>query len=630
MFSFLRENFKASTGGSASAILSVVNEETAFSSYKFWIHPDNLMEVKTRILRHLPVLLYNSSKDNTEDPTDPTVTNLYFDNPSFELYNNKLGKNDKYSTLRLRWSGKLSEKPEITLEKQIVESSQSSEIIDKLIIKDKYIQPFLEGSYSMEKNIQKMIDRHSPESEIDNYKNSIENLQEFIQDHELSPVVRVVYTRTAFQIPGDNRVRVTIDSDVMFIREDSFDFDKPIRDPSHWHRTDIDSDIPNPYSLLRKGEFSKFPHAIMEIKVRNSKGETSRTITPTISKKHYRWISELTNSHLAKAVPNFSKFIQGITMYAEDDRLDNLPFWLPELEHDIRRDPNQAWEEEKNKLKEQQKEVAAINNRTSSVSALSPQRKEILGVSNGKPSISELPETVVEDDEFPTYKGKNKATESNAESTSGTSEPPDLEDLESSDDEYSEPRTSRPRKRGGLLSQQLTFPFFKSSKLSVDSEDEEIYLPPGVVKPTTLIRQSGPVKVEAKVWLANERTFNRWLSVTSLLSVLTFSVYNSVSQAKSERLATIIAYVYFALTLFTGFWGYHIYIKRLNLIRQRSGKHLDGPFGPIVLAVVILVSLTINFVARFKEVSTTEPQTPDGESQAPHVILSQFIARHVR
>ena len=120
-------------------------------------------------------------------------------------------------------------------------------------------------------------------------------------------------------------------------------------------------------------------------------------------------------------------------------------------------------------------------------------------------------------------------------------------------------------------------------------------------KPTSYIKNAGPIKVEAKVWLANERTFNRWLHVTTLLSVLTFSIYNSVQKASFPRLANILAHVYFALTLFCGIWAYKTYIDRLRVIRERSGEHLDAPLGPIVVAVVLALTLTINFVVAFRE-----------------------------
>lgn len=167
-------------------------EESHYDIFKFWIHPDNLMEVKTRILRHLPVLVYASNPSSEDEdknfvnqvPTslndialvnedgnqletvnsssssgksdesdveimaamnskigsklkeviahgesnkeyfDPVITCLYFDNEELEMYNNKLLKTDDYSSVRLRWMGRLINKPEVVLEKSSSSTQQ--------------------------------------------------------------------------------------------------------------------------------------------------------------------------------------------------------------------------------------------------------------------------------------------------------------------------------------------------------------------------------------------------------------------------------------------------------------------------------------------------------------------------
>src|SRR6185503_15184727 len=47
-------------------------ERISRHSYKFWVHPNNIMEVRTTILRHLPVLIYKTSSDSS-------ITSVYFD-----------------------------------------------------------------------------------------------------------------------------------------------------------------------------------------------------------------------------------------------------------------------------------------------------------------------------------------------------------------------------------------------------------------------------------------------------------------------------------------------------------------------------------------------------------------------
>lgn len=62
-----------------------------------------------------------------------------------------------------------------------------------------------------------------------------------------------------------------------------------------------------------------------------------------------------------------------------------------------------------------------------------------------------------------------------------------------------------------------------------------------------------------------------------------------------------MAYIYFGLTIFCGIWAYTTYIKRLHIIEERSGQHLDAPLGPIVLATVLAFTLIVNFLVAFRE-----------------------------
>lgn len=634
LYNILRGNFETvskslANNSKLSNVGSIDDIQMEFQTFKFWIHQDNLMEVKTRILRHLPVLLYspapnengdlvdkfendifNSYRDNDKDldnesesqnsltskpkSFDPTITVVYFDNEYFELYNNKLLKNSSAPTLRLRWIGKLIDKPDIFLEKRVsIENEDGKKDFDvtKLKMKPKYLNGFIFNNdiKYKEKILKRLKDNGTVDNQLNKVSNEFDEVQRFIIQEELQPILRTVYHRTAFQIPGDDRVRITIDSDISFIREDSFDKQRPIRDPKNWHRTDIDSDVTNPMKLLRKGEYAKFPFSVMEVKIKNPHNHISNVSNSNdhnnngsnfanikLPTKHVQWINELTNSHLVKEVPNFSLFIQGVaSLFSDYERLDILPFWLPDIENDIRRNPSQAYEEEKKKL-EKQKEIQA---------KLDGMRR-LSKIQKISPSINKFED---EANRLQLYEAENA----------------DLEDHESSEEDEAEEVLSLSKRK----KQRQEPTFFKiltgrdSKLIGVDSEDEEIELPEGVKKPTSYIKNAGPVKVEAKVWLANERTFNRWLSVTSLLSVLTFSIYNSVRKASFPQLANFLAYTYFGLTLFCALWSYSTYLRRLHIIRERSGQHLDAPLGPIIVAVVLALTLIINFIVAFRSAS---------------------------
>lgn len=56
---------------------------------------------------------------------------------------------------------------------------------------------------------------------------------------------------------------------------------------------------------------------------------------------------------------------------------------------------------------------------------------------------------------------------------------------------------------------------------------------------------TGPLKVEAKVWFANERTWIAWLNNAVLIATLALALFN----ASRDRIATNFAYAYALISL---------------------------------------------------------------------------------
>ncbi|ODQ82352.1 hypothetical protein BABINDRAFT_158967 [Babjeviella inositovora NRRL Y-12698] len=546
LYNFLRENYTVNENLLKMSSFKD-DEDMNYQSLKFWVHPDNLMEVKTTLLRHLPVLVYDNLNDDVDDDdNDPTITTLYLDNNSFDLYNDLLIKENTSKTLRVRWTGKLMEKPDIYLEKKIMDDNH--ELVDtKLQVKEKYLNDLvIKTEFPTQKLAAKMKKRGDPQATVDQFVSTVNELKDLIHENDLQPVLRSVYKRTAFQIPGDDKVRVLIDSDIIFIREDSFDEERPIRDPTSWHRTDIDSRISNPYQLLRKNESTRFPYALMEIQVRQTKHRA-------------KWIAELLDSHLVRQVPNFSKFVQGIAaLFTEDDRLDSLPYWITDLD-----------------VVAESPAPGAARAAANDISLTLPLRPKAEAYASAY------------HDDYSDFSSDDDYDESDPVERNGS--PGALQHLNGNP--LLVPRKSMSQSR------PYVHEYVRANKLDVDSEDEEVVLPSGVKTPTQWIKNLGPLKIEPKVWLANERTLNHWLHISAMFSALTFMIYNSVKSANYPELAIGLAYGYLGLTLFSMYWGWLIYNKRLTWIKERGSKHLDGPLGPIIVCVGLLVALTVNFVA---------------------------------
>lgn len=431
----------------------------------------------------------------------------------------------------------------------------------RIPIKEKYVQAFIKGEYKMEKSIQKMDRQGQPEAKIQEFKNTVADIQNFIIEKELQPVLRANYTRTAFQKPLDDKVRISIDTSVAFIREDAIDPDRPCRDPDNWHRLDIDEGaMAYPFTNINKGEVNRFPYSILEIKVREE-----------VSNKHPRWVDDLMASHLVHKAPRFSKFVHGVASLFED-HVNNLPFWLSELETDIRQDPQAAFDEE-----ETRKAKRAENEQVVGSLLGTPGRSQ--SVSYKAAVSSPLGKSYMQERMSADERAKKSKSKSSTE-----------DDIPEEGEEGADSS-----KTSGYGTMASAFPSFSLSRYAqARRRERDIVLPPGVTKPTHLIKDSGPLQVEPKVWLANERTFLKWMHIAILESGLALALLNAAG--RKNTIAQVFGWVFIVIALFTGIWGYAMHRTRRNMIIARSGKDFDNWTGPIIIAASLLSALIFNFI----------------------------------
>jgi len=542
-----------------------------YTAHKFWVHPDNLLEVKTAILRHLPALHYSTQDAKQLDGNeDLATTSIYFDNHQFELYNQKVDRPVNAASLRLRWYGQLADKPDIVLEQKIIHENGSSEE-KRFKIKEKWIMPLLSGEYKMERTIQKMERQGQSADVIKEFKDTVDEIQTFIQKFKLEPVLRANYTRTAFQKPSDDRVRILIDNETAFIREDTLNKDRPCRESDDWHRRDIDSaKMTFPFRNMNQSEVSRFPFALMEIKIREEEG-----------RRRPRWIEDLMASHLVHAAPTFSKFVHGVASLFED-YVNNLPFWLGDLETDIRKDPQVAHDKEEQR-KAQQAETEQV---VGSFLGKSARRASF------KPSASS---PVAK-----SYLSERMAAEPAVSDSRTLDGAATAEDGDESDEEEGT------RRGYGTLSN--VFPTFSLSKYA-RAKRQQAQLPEGVTKPTYLIKNAGPLQVEPKVWLANERTFLKWQHICVLLGSLAVGLYTAAGQ---NFVAECMGIAYIIIAILAGVWGFSMFKVRQQMIVERSGKDFDNMIGPLAVSIALMIALILNFVLALNQAlnARDEPSKP--------------------
>ncbi|CAO3665185.1 unnamed protein product [Rhizopus stolonifer] len=110
-----------------------------------------------------------------------------------------------------------------------------------------------------------------------------------------------------------------------------------------------------------------------------------------------------------------------------------------------------------------------------------------------------------------------------------------------------------------------------------------------LLEPTTNKRIALPVRVEPKVFFANERTFLSWLNFTVVLGGLAMGLLNfgdSIGRT-SAVIFTVIAMGVMIYALYTFHW-------RATKIQKREAAAYDDRTGPTILCIFLLMAVLVN------------------------------------
>ncbi|KAF9583133.1 vacuolar transporter chaperone [Lunasporangiospora selenospora] len=544
LYDTVRTRGKAHLGDSAAG-----GSQQAFvrQTTKYWVHPDNVTELKLVILKHLPVLVFNPNKEF--NPADSAISSIYFDNEDFELYMGRLEKSEGAEALRLRWYGGMDQQ-QIFVERKTHREDWTGEksVKARFPIKEKYVNAFLQGEYTMNSTIAKMkSEGKKSEKEIAEFEQLSSECQYGILTKNYKPTLRTFYNRTAFQLPGDARVRISLDTELTLVREDNLD--GRIRSGDNWRRMDIGIDWP--FSQLPDEDICRFPYAVLEVKLQTQHGQEPP-----------EWVRELVNSHLVEAVPKFSKFIHGVSTLIEN-RVSLFPFWYHQMDIDIRKPPS--------------KNMSILRPDPSGYSTPANTTKYEWGDEE-------------EDEENPLEPSDSWIQRPGSSSTTSSEQTPLLpgkrRNLKNRNTLISpfKPGADTLRYLFRRTKDRVTQPFGQDEE-PVDGGGQTTYLitPPGR-RIATLVR------VEPKVYFANERTFLSWLQFTVVLGGLSLGLLNfgdKVSRV-SAGLFTFVSLSFMVYALVTYHW-------RAYKIRNKELGPFDDRIGPTLLCFILLTAILTNF-----------------------------------
>jgi SPX domain protein involved in polyphosphate accumulation len=309
---------KPRTGNAAAG-----GDQNAFerATAKYWIHPDNVTEVKSIIMLHLPVLIFN--KEKKYEASDSAISSVYYDNEDFDLYTGRLQRDEGAEAIRFRWYGRM-DSPSIFIERKTHHAAwlNGASVKDRFRLDMDDVSKFVKGELTAEEITDRLRQKGLDEQICKDTEFIARGIQTSFKEKHLKPILRAFYNRTAFQLPGDQRVRVSLDTDLCFIREDNTD-GKVRRKEDEWRRPDVGID--HPFSQLDEKEICRFPYAVLETKLQTHLGQQPP-----------EWLTKLVDSHLVHEVPRFSKYLHGACYFFRDS-MPLLPWWLPEMDIDIRK-----------------------------------------------------------------------------------------------------------------------------------------------------------------------------------------------------------------------------------------------------------------------------------------------------
>lgn len=598
----------SSAGGNQSAF---VRQTT-----KYWVHPDNLVRLKLAILRHLPVLVFNPSKDF--EAKDAAITSIYMDNEDLDLYLGRLEKTEGAEAVRLRWYGGMEVK-QIFVERKTHREDWTGEksVKARFPIKEDKVDAFLRGEHTMDEEFEELYRRgKKTRQEVDSMIQLANEVQYSVLTRKLHPVMRTFYNRTAFQLPGDARVRISLDTELTMVREDNWDGRS--RAGNHWRRMDIGID--HPFELLPPEDKELFTYGVLEVKLQTQYGQEPP-----------QWVTDLVRSHLVEAVPKFSKFIHGCATLLPH-RVDLVPFWLPQMDTDILKPDTGSVPFERKSVPPSRLQSADGSSGLQTPDRRSTGQHYTEPVSEGEedeemdlaPARDERQRTGIsgkELDEAIAFREKmlkeNQAASSNREGGSkdgegvnertpflknrGTTTVPPVKPRALSIDPLapSQAFDKTLRERLGTAVETANQDETPHDEVEEALQSEERILSRDFRAPQGK-RVAIPVRIEPKVYFASERTFLKWLHFAIYIGTIATALLNFTKPGDTHGL--VAATMFTLAALLTIAYSTAVFVHRELRMRTRSaeGWYYDK-YGPSILSFALIAALLTNVILRLSE-----------------------------
>jgi len=331
-------------------------------SSKYWVRPEQVVLLKTRIMKHLPYLIFGFSEQDQEKLLEPfalldldyaareaqssmsayagtleesqLLSSVYFDSKDARSYIERIRREEGARLVRFRWYGENNLEPELDVyvERKIHREGfgggQSAK--ERAEMKQKDMLSFMSGTFDIDDFFRRMKSEGKEKPhKVDNMNQIAQEVSNLIQDYKMQPIIRTSYYRCAFQRSDDNKVRVSLDTQLSFLNE--------FREAGHkdgpWCHIGTDQ--------LTKDDVYRFPFAILEIKLQNVPEPP-------------QWLKQTLADIEAIQVHKFSKF-QHAMAFLHPEKVPILPHWHQDFKE---------WHDKRDRLYKSRKERKTAPNST--------------------------------------------------------------------------------------------------------------------------------------------------------------------------------------------------------------------------------------------------------------------------
>jgi uncharacterized membrane protein YidH (DUF202 family) len=110
-----------------------------------------------------------------------------------------------------------------------------------------------------------------------------------------------------------------------------------------------------------------------------------------------------------------------------------------------------------------------------------------------------------------------------------------------------------------------------------------------------------PVKIEPKVFFANERTFLAWMHMSITLASISVAI---TAFAEANDWSQMYGLVLMPCSIAFCCYSLFMYMKRSRMLRAKDPGPYDDRTGPIVLCSMLGLSIIINFIVKMYDLST--------------------------